>query len=192
MDSIQILGKTVPLTFAIGEGAAEGDLDRPALHVGAAEMAALIDRCQWPDRYRQAFLLMKEIVFFAGQVRVNNYLMDRPCCDQEDAIFYWEAVEFMANSHAGVRANTFFHDCWHMVQFIDAGRRYAQTQAEQVAREVDAITHQIEAARILGCNPAEIQYLQTFQANQQRIVDRLHEGVNTLGAHPTGAMTKPA
>jgi hypothetical protein len=190
MDTIDILGNHVPVAFEVGQGAQETDLDRPTLRAGAADMAALINRCALPKRYREAFRLMKKIVFFAGKVEVDGYLMDRPCCDQDDAIFYWEAKEFMHNTDADVRANTFFHDCWHVVQFKDAGNRYASGQAQQVGREVDAITHQIEVARLVGCDAREIGYLQAFQADQQRIVDRLEEGVEKMAPHATGAVTK--
>lgn len=189
MDSIDILDRQVPVTFEVGEGASEGDLDRDKLLAGANEMAALINRCEWPRRYAEAFGLMKSIVFFAGKVMVDGTLMDRPCCDQDDAIFYWKASEFLFNTDADVRANTFFHDCWHVMQFRDAGNQYAREQKDQVAREVDAITHQIEVARILGCDAREIKFLQDFQSDQQRIIDRLEEGVEKVAPHSTGAMT---
>lgn len=189
MASIDILGKDVPILFEIGEGASEADLDTDRLLAGAEEMAALIDSKAWLPHQSDAFRQMNKIVFFAGKVMVDNNLMDRPCCDQDDAVFYWEAEEFFRNTDADVHANTFFHDCWHVVQFKAAGNRYAYTERDKVDREVDAITHQIEVARTLGCSPSEIQFLLDFQANQGAIIARLDEGVNQLAPHKPGQMS---
>lgn len=186
MAAIEILGKQTAVDFVVGEGATAGSLDEPALLAGTEAMAALIDSKDWPDDYADAFRGMTKIVFFAGKVMVDGYLMDRPCCDQDDAVFYWEAEEFLRNTDADVRANTFFHDCWHVVQFRRAGNRFAQGQTEQVAREVDAIKQQIEVARTLGCDEREIGYLVDFENDEEKIVTRLAEGV---GNPPPGAMT---
>lgn len=190
MPSIDILGKQVPIDFVIGEGAAAGALDEEKLLSGATEMAALIKAKDWPPHYRDAFRGMTRIVFFEGKVVVDGHLMDRPCCDQDDAIFYWEANEFQKNPDADVRANTYFHDCWHVVQFKQAGNKYAYTRADQVAREVDAITHQIGVAHMLGCSDHEIRHLEDFRADQRRIAERLDEGVNQLAAHRPGEMSR--
>lgn len=188
MASIDILGKDLPIEFEIGEGASAADLDQPRLISGAGEMANLINGISWPPHYRDAFLGMKKIVFFAGKVLVDNILMDRPCCDQDDAVFYWEAEEFFRNTDADVHANTFFHDCWHLVQYKAAGNKYAYTLVDQVNREVDAITHQITVAHLLGCSEAEVSYLQNFASDQRAIITRLAEGVNQLAPHRPGEM----
>ena len=96
MASIDILGKDVPIGFEIGLGATAADLDRTKLVEGAEEMVTLINGISWPPHYRDAFRGMKKIIFFAGKVMVDGHLMDRPCCDQDDAIFYWEARNFSA------------------------------------------------------------------------------------------------
>ena len=187
MDAIQILGKTVPVEFVEGEGA-NGPPDHATLLTGAGAMAALINGKNWSDDQRGAFQGIKKIVFFKGKVRVNGHLMDRPCCDEDDAIFYWEAEEFERNTDADVRANTFFHDCWHVVQFKREGG-FAQPGQEQVEREVDAINEQIKVARILGNSPDEIKFLEEFRDDQQRIRDRLEEGVNNkIAPHKPGAL----
>lgn len=188
MPDIDILGKQVAIEFVIGEGA-QLELDEERLLAGAGDMAALINSIDWPADHRDAFREMTKIIFFEGQVMVNGYLMDRPCCDTDDAIFYWEANEFMKNTQADVRANTYFHDCWHVVQFKRAGNLYAYTEADQIAREVDAITHQIDVARMLGCSEHEIQHLEDFRRDQHRIAERLDEGVNRLAAHRPGALS---
>jgi hypothetical protein len=190
MASIDILGKTIGVEFAVGEGATAADLDRDRLMQGAQAMAALIKQKDkdWPRIYRDAYHIIHKIVFFAGKVMVNGYLMDRPCCDQAQAIFYWEAKEFLQYTDADVHGQTFFHDCWHVVQFRKAGNEYARDPAEQVEREVDAIGHQIEVARILGCDANEIGFLERFRADQDAIRRRLEEGVTAIAPHTTGAM----
>lgn len=191
MPSIHILGKEVGIEFMIGQGA-QIALDEDRLLAGAREMATLINRTEWPADHADAFRQMAKIVFFEGQVMVNGYLMDRPCCDTDDAVFYWEGNEFMKNTDADVRANTFFHDCWHVVQFKRANNRYAANRSEELAREVDAINEQIEVARRLGCSANEIDHLEDYRQNQGRIAARLDEGVERLAAHRAGGMAASA
>ena len=175
MPSVTILGLDVDLEFRQSPDAAL-QLDEPAIMTGLAEMAALINRTEWTPDQTAAFNLMEKIVFFEGSVVVNNILMDRPCCDEDDATFYWEGSEFMANPDPRVRANTYFHDCFHLVQFGRDGG-FAMTRPVQVAREVEAIDRQIEVAQTLGCRPEDIQFLETFRDDQSRIFARLDEGV---------------
>jgi hypothetical protein len=185
MPSVRVLGVDTPVDFIDGEGAAP--LDRAVLLAGLEDAMALVNRTAgWTAEERAAFEGMKKIVFFQGQVTVNGWPLSRPGCDQDDAIFYWEAVEFMANTDADVRANTFFHDCWHVVQFKRIGD-FARTPGDQVAREIDAIDRQIAVARKLGCDEREIQFLRDFRADQGRIVARLAEGVGhrAIPDHPT-------
>lgn len=175
MPTVSILGKDVEIKFIKGEGGA-GDADQNQLIAGIKSMAALIDRTVWPDAYRDAFGRMKGITFFDGRIKVNGHQIERPCCDEDDAVFYWEIEEFMQNRDEDVRANTFFHDCWHVVQFCDAG--FADGDKERVWREVDATTHQIIVAKMLGCSDHETQHLDKFKNDQKAIIDRLNEGVN--------------
>jgi hypothetical protein len=71
------------------------------------------------------------------------------------------------------------------VQFRAAGD-YARGEDEQVAREIDAINQQIAVGEILGNDEGELGYLRGFRDDQQRIKDRLREGVDKHGPHPTG------
>ena len=186
MASIDILGTLIPIEFMIGEDA-KRTLDQPKLIAGAKQMAALINSRIWTEEQRNAFTGIKKIVFFEGKVVVNGHVMDRPCCDEDDAIFYWEAEEFERNPDADVHANTFFHDCWHVVQFKRAGNKFAQGQEEQVEREVDAINEQLKVARILGNSPHEVEHLRKFRDNHPGILARLKEGVGSqVAAHKPG------
>lgn len=190
MASIQILGTTIPIEFKIGQDA-KRPLNEAQLLTGAQQMAALINSRIWTDAQKNAFTGIKKIVFFEGKVMVDGHLMDRPCCDQDDAIFYWEAEEFERNTDADVRANTFFHDCWHVVQFKRDGAARADDVADQVAREVDAINEQLKVCEILGNSQQEMQHLIAFRDDQQRIRERLKEGVGTqVAPHKTGAIRK--
>ncbi len=176
MPTLPILDVPKPVEFIDADPVQP--MDRDLLMRGLQDMAALIDRTVWTDEQRDAFNGMLKIVSFQGQVDVNGYVLERPGCDERAATFYWEAVEFMANTDPGVRANTFFHDCWHVVQYKRDG--YAQGEHDRVAREVDAIEHQIAVARQLNCRPADIAYLQAFEDNQAAIVARLAEGVSEM------------
>ena len=191
MITIDILGKETADEFAVGLGAEPEDIDTEQLFTGAEDMAALINSRDWPPHYADAFRGMTKIVFFVGKVEVDGFMMDRPCCDQDDAVFYWEAEEFLRNMDADVHANTFFHDCWHVVQYQVAGNNYAASRSQQIAREVDAISHQIGVAYTLGCSQAEIRFLEKFRADQQGIADRIDEGVGGVTPHRAGAMDGP-
>jgi hypothetical protein len=160
-------------------------MDETEILAKLGEMAALINSKAWSDSYADAFRIMNKIVFFEGTIVVDGHEIERPGCDQDDAIFYWRAKEFTDNLQNDVHGNTFFHDCWHVVQFRAAGD-YARGEEEQVAREVDAIDQQIAVGENLGNDQNELDYLRGFRADQQRIKDRLREGIDKHGPHPTG------
>ena len=123
--TLRILDVDTPIEFLVGANATS-EMDEAVLLQGAQEMAVLINGVSWPSEFKAAFEGMRKIVFFTGQVEVNGFLLDRPGCDEDDATFYWKAEEFMRNTEADVRANTFFHDCWHVVQFKESGNKFAR------------------------------------------------------------------
>jgi len=184
MASIDILGRNIPVEFMTGSEP-QLVMDEAAILEKLEEMAALIDSKAWPDQYADAFRIMNKIVFFEGMIEVDGHEVERPGCDQDDAIFYWRSKEFTDNPQNDVHGNTFFHDCWHVVQFRAAGD-YARGEDEQVAREIDAINQQIAVGEILGNDEYELGYLRGFRDDQQRIKDRLREGIDKAGPHPTG------
>src|SRR5438067_1039080 len=104
-ETVTILDKVVSVDFLVGE-APPFALDRNALLSGLADVVRLINATPWRAEQRAAFNALEKIVFFEGVIRVNGYSMDRPCCDEDDRIFYWEANEFMANTDPAVRAHT--------------------------------------------------------------------------------------
>jgi hypothetical protein len=185
MSSIRILGTDIKVEFLVGKNP-EHEMDEDAILARLGEMAELINGKEWPSEFADAFRIMNKIVFFEGMVVVDGHELTRPGCDQDDAIFYWEANEFTANPDADVHGNTFFHDCWHVVQFRRAGNKFALGDTEPVEREVDAINQQIEVGKILGNDARELKFLEDFRDNQQAIKDRLREGIGKGGPHPTG------
>jgi hypothetical protein len=183
--NVEILGKSIPMSFA--EGQMIDDDKRERLERGVEAMAALINSIAWPDDYANAYRSMKGVVFFDQPVLVNGYMMDRPCCDEDDAVFYWEIQEFLSYDDADVHASTFFHDCWHVIQFRAAGDMFARDEDERLEREVDAVRHQIGVAHMLGCSEHEIGHLVKFSQDHATILARLDEGVGAFAAHPPGA-----
>lgn len=178
MDEVVILGRATPVTFLIGDGGDE--LDRARLLEGLKAAAELIDSVDdWSDDEREAFGALRGVVFFSGEIEVNGWRLSRPGCDEDDGVFYWEAEEFLANTDADVRANTLFHDCWHIVQFQREGG-FARDADERLRREVDAIGRQIDVARKLGCVEREIAHLQAYLDQHPMIVARLQEGVDRM------------
>lgn len=170
---VTILGKNIRLEFADPPHA-----ERDAILDDVAAMADLINATTWPPEYQDAYRRMDKIVFFSDSVIVNTHRMSRSCCDEDDRIFYWEIdEEFLANRDADVHGHTLFHDCWHIVQFERDGG-FAMQRHVQVAREIEAINHQIKVARLLGCDEREIRFLQDFRDDQARIMARLEEGVH--------------
>jgi len=184
MASIDILGKFVPVEFEVGEGA-EIEMDRDQIIADAEAMADLIkEKGPWRSEYADAFRAMNKIVFFEGKVMVNGYQMDRPCCDQDDAVFYWESSEFNAYRDADVHANTYFHDCWHVIQYRAEG--YPDQPGEDAEREIDAISHQVKVATQLGCSQAEVDHLTRFANDPQAVQARLSEGVRFAASDKPG------
>lgn len=179
--SIRVIDREIPIEFIAVDPADQG-----AIVAQAQKMADLINGKSWSGDQAAAFQIMSRIVFFRGTIQVDGHDLARPGCDQDDAVFYWQADEFIANPDADVHANTFFHDCWHVVQFRRAGNKYAQGDTEPVEREVDAIERQIEVGLILGNDDRELQFLRDFRDDQERIKARLRQGVDKAGPHPTG------
>jgi len=175
--TINVLGNKIPVIFLIGKDATI-EMDQPAITKAVNAMAAAINATDWKGRpaYVRAFRGVKGIVFFEGVVNVNGFDMDRPCMDEDDAVFYWESSEFTRNPDPRTQAQTFFHDCWHVVQFKRQGG-FAKNEQDRVDREVDAIDHQIEAATLLGCDPSVMTFLADFRDGQGNIQMRLAEGV---------------
>ena len=175
MASIRILGKDIKVEFKRGKGAPAAIVEAPILK-DARDMAALINSKPWPAKLAAAFTGMKKIVFFNGEVKVNGHMMSRPGVDEKKATFFWEVDEFVRDDADG-HANTLFHDSWHVVQFKRAGNKHAVKIDERVAREVDAVDRQIEAARILGSAASDIAFLKAFRDDPETIRARLLEGV---------------
>lgn len=172
-DEITLLGKNILVEFAEPPHARRSDI-----LADLVLMAELINRTPLPAEYEAAYRLMDKIVFFSDSVTVNTHLMSRSCCDEDDRIFYWEIdEEFLFNRDADVHGHTLFHDCWHVVQYLRDGG-FAMGQDVQIAREVDAITHQLKVAQLLGCDEREIEFLHNFRDDQSRILARLEEGVH--------------
>jgi hypothetical protein len=171
-----LLGKERPVTFEIGDKPGFV-LDEDAVVLGLQEMADVIQDVAWEPDQAAAFRVMDRIVFFEGAIEVNGWKLDRPGCDEDDATFYWEANEFMANRDPRVRAHTFFHDCCHVEQFRAAGNKHAIEQHDRVQREIDAIDRQIAVAERMQTLPQYIQFLRDFEGDQGRILARLDEGV---------------
>ena len=172
-DKINLLGKNIRIEFA------ERDQPRRADILADLDiMAALINRTILPSEYERAYRLLNQIVFFSGSVEVNTHQMSRSCCDEDDGIFYWEVdEEFLLNRDADVHGHTLFHDCWHIVQFQRDGD-FAREEHVRIAREVEAINHQIKVAQLLGCDQREIGFLRNFRDDQGLILARLEQGVH--------------
>lgn len=175
MPFVNILGREVRVDFVEGRNP-QVALDQNLIMGGLNQMVDLINATPWTDAQAECFRGMHGIVFFEGWIKVNGTEMDRPCCDEDDAVFYWEGNEFTFNMDPRVHAHTFFHDCFHVAQFKRDGD-FARTEDVRVAREVEAIDRQLEVAQTLNCRPEDIQFLRDFQGDQGRLLARLKEGV---------------
>jgi hypothetical protein len=175
MPSIVILDTDKPVEFLDADPA--NPLDQNDLMTRLGTVAKAINDATWTDAQRDAFNGMKKIVFFRGTIQVDGFDLSRPGCSQANAVFYWEVGEFLRIDDAGVRANTLFHDCWHVVQFKKDGA--ADGMDERVAREIDAVDRQIEVAQVLKCYQADIDYLKRFENDPDAIRARLEQGVHT-------------
>src|SRR5690349_7336487 len=97
MTSIRIISRDIPIEFIAIDPA-----DQDPILAQVQKMADLINSKDWPADYAAAYQVMSKIVFFRGTVSVDGHDLARPGCDQDDAIFYWQADEFIANSDADV------------------------------------------------------------------------------------------
>jgi hypothetical protein len=174
MASIVILDTDKPVEFVENDPA--NPLHPDDLMAQLGEVAQAINDATWTQAQRDAFNGMKKIVFFSGTVQVDGFDLSRPGCSQANAVFYWEVGEFLRADKAGVRANTLFHDCWHVVQFKQDGP--AADADEGVTREVDAVDRQIEVAKTLGCSQDDIDFLTRFENDTAAIRTRLAQGVH--------------
>lgn len=175
MAQIILLTKVIEVEFLRADGGAE--MDQEALMEGLVKVADLINDTTWNEEQRQAFLSLQKVVFFEGVIPVNGYDLDRPCCDEDDRTFYWEANEFTANPDPKVRAHTLFHDCFHIVQYW-RNETFAKDDQERIEREVEAIEKQIEVAEHLEAHPSYIQFLVNFKGSQEALDSRFAEGVS--------------
>jgi hypothetical protein len=176
-DVITILDQDVPVEFQDNDPAKP--LPRADLLQRLTQMAGAIDAKKdlWTPAQRGAFTGMNRIVIFRGLVDVGGVEMGRPGCDLPNKVFYWQADEFLQVDDAGVRANTFFHDCWHVVQYGKGG--YPKTTEEGVDREVDAVDRQIEVAQVLACYDADLKFLADYEHDRPAIRARLDQGIHT-------------
>ena len=121
MNTVPILGVDIPYDFVVGDDPGDEIMDEADLGRAVAEMAREFAGVAWRADIAAALREMKAIRFFVGAVPYRDAMLTRPFTDQDNAIFYWHAREFLLDVDPRTRASYFFHDCWHMAQFLARG-----------------------------------------------------------------------
>jgi hypothetical protein len=175
--ALQVLGK--PLQVKIDKSAASD----PRTPAAQAALQALCDRVNagqgWTAPQRAGFTALDAVVLF-NTVNWGGRQMSRPFTDQKKRTFYWQLDELLSpgvHGTAGERRPTFFfHDGWHVTQYVKQKGPSADLD-EEVVREIDATDRQIEVANLLGCDSGFVAYLTAYRNDPKAIRDRILQGI---------------
>lgn len=150
----------------------------PSLTGLADEMSALVNarHAQWTPAQTNVFHLTDTVAIFkknkyAGRTMTRSYMASA------ERTFFWTYDEFIAAGVQGPRRPTmYFHDCWHVKQFLEHGQPPNDTEI-LIDREQDAMAAQLEASLVLQCDEAFLDYLRGYANDRDRIAARLTSGV---------------
>ena len=173
MTTAQILGQSVELVIELPDA----ELQRPAAERRFLEMADTINAVA--DRLTPAqsetFRLTDTLTLFREKT-FRGRRMTRSFMDQRERNFYWTIKEFSDWDPAPRRPTAYFHDAWHIRQFIELGEP-PNDEAILIDREQDAMVRQLEVADILQCDQEMINFLSEYATSRERIRERLLSGV---------------
>ena len=173
MITADILGKRVELVIELVDAAAQ----KPAAERRFAEMADTINAVadQLTPEQADTFRLTDRLTLFREKM-FRGFLMKRSFMDQRARNFHWTIDEFTQWDPAPRRPTAYFHDAWHIRQFIDLGEP-PNVESVLIDREQDAMARQLAVARILRCDQTMLDFLTEFANNRDSIRERLLSGV---------------
>jgi hypothetical protein len=180
MALLDVLGQPVEVTVAgrrLGSRA-EG------MVAALGEMAAAINAgtVGLGDRAVAVFQLTERVTLFL-ETRFKGRRMRRSFMAQAERTFFWQADEFTrlgdgmaADTAARRRLSYYFHDCWHVRQFVEDGPAPNDDEI-LIDREQEAMAEQLAIARHYRCDANLIAFLEGFANDRERIAERLREGI---------------
>jgi hypothetical protein len=181
MPSVTIYNKNIPYAFA---DSVVDAARRQAAGEAITAMASFLAGINAPD-LGGVFSLIDSVMFFEDNIQNGPFLMDRSFTDLTTRQFNWKLAEFLDPNHRDCsRASYYYHDAFHISQFAAAGSYPSDIDA-QAQWEVDAITAQIGAVKVLGCGDYLVNFLSDFDHSKPQIVARLEAGV--AFGHGSGA-----
>jgi len=173
MTSESILGHSVTLELLLADAAAQ----RALLTAKFAEMAGVINASSgdWSAEQAQVFRLTNQLTIFR-EVTYQGRHMTRSFMAQKERIFYWTIDEFLKWEPAARRPTAYFHDAWHVHQYLTNGPA-PNKQKVLIDREQEAMAEQLKVARVLRCDQGMIDWLTAYANDRERIKERLGSGV---------------
>lgn len=139
----------------------------------AGRINALAD--EWTDAEADVFRLIRKLVVF----RKNKYrkkTMTRSYMAQKERTFFWTYDEFRQWEPGPRRPTAYYHDAWHVQQFLTQGDPPNDTEV-LIDREQDAMVQQLAVASKLRCDASMIDFLQKYASDREEIRARLSQGV---------------
>ena len=95
---------------------------------------------------------------------------------QKERIFFWTYDEFTRWEPGPRRPTAYYHDAWHVRQFLTLGDPPNDTEV-LIDREQDAMVQQLAVAAKLACDATMIAFLQKYASDREAIRARLSQGV---------------
>ena len=173
MITATILGHPVTLELLLDDA----DEQQAMLTDKFTEMADVINDAagEWSTTQAEVFRLTNRLTIFRS-VTYGGRRLTRSFMAQRERIFYWTFGEFTAWEPPLRRPTAYFHDAWHVRQYLSDGPA-PNDEEVLIDREEDAMRQQLAVARALGCDQSMINWLQGYANSRERIRDRLRTGV---------------
>lgn len=178
MTTAQILGQTVKLEIELPDA----DDHRTEIETRFQSMAMAINRAKdafSPDQAK-TFELTRTLTIFRSKTFRGRHI-SRSFMDQRERNFHWTLGEYLAWDPEPRRSTAYFHDAWHVRQFLSLGEP-PNDEEILIDREVDAMAQQLEVARLMNADQAMIDFLKAFADDRERIRERLRSGIG-IDAH---------
>jgi len=177
MTSELVLGHPVVLELLLSDAA----LQQGKLTAKFNEMATLINAAttNWTAEQADVFRLTDRLTIFRS-VQYRGKTLTRSFMAQKERTFYWTFDEFLAWDPPRRRPTAYFHDAWHVHQYLMQGEA-PDNDKVLIDREQDAMIQQLEVARVLGCDQGMIDWLTAYANDRDRIKQRLRSGMGVAG-----------
>lgn len=172
-----ILGHPVALELTLSDAGQH----LSALSAKFTEMAGIINQAadRLTTEQQDVFRLTDQLNIFR-EVQYRGKRLTRSFMAQRERTFYWTFDEFKAWEPPLRRPTAYFHDAWHVHQYLTAGEA-PNDEKILIDREQDAMAQQLDVARVLGCDQKMIDWLTGYANDRQRIKDRLTSGYGMAG-----------